>query len=65
MEGLWGSCLEEGERKLNESEGKQVYVQALTTFGSQEPETRVALRIRSIREYPQSQGGVCFTQRAG
>jgi hypothetical protein len=32
-----------GERKLNESEEKQVYVQTLTTFGSRELETRVAL----------------------
>jgi hypothetical protein len=26
MKGLWESCLEEGERKLNEGEGKRVYV---------------------------------------
>jgi hypothetical protein len=65
MKGLWGSCLEEGERKLNEGGGKQVYVQALTTFGSREPETRMALEIRSIWEYPQRLGGECFNVRAG
>jgi hypothetical protein len=26
IKGLWGSYLEEGERKLNESEGKRVLV---------------------------------------
>jgi hypothetical protein len=31
------------ERKLTQSEEKQVYIQVLTTFGSREAETRVAL----------------------
>jgi hypothetical protein len=53
MKGLCGSCLEEGEGKLNEGERKRVYVHALTTFGSPEPETRMALRIHSIRTFPQ------------
>jgi hypothetical protein len=30
MKGLWGCCLEEGERKLDDGEGKRVYVQVLT-----------------------------------
>jgi hypothetical protein len=61
IKSLRGSCLEEGERKLNEGEGKRVYVQALTTFGLREPETRVALGIRSIRKYPQSLSGGSLT----
>jgi hypothetical protein len=52
-----------GERKLNEGEGKKVYVQVLTTFNSQEPETRVALGKRSIRAYPRGLGGGCFNER--
>jgi hypothetical protein len=54
MKGLWGSCLEEWERKLNEGEGKLVYIQALTTFGSPETETSVALGIRSIQTFPRA-----------
>jgi hypothetical protein len=60
MKGLCGSCLEEEERKLNEGEGKPVYIQTLTNFGSPEPKMRVALRIR----FPQGLCGGCFRQRA-
>jgi hypothetical protein len=42
----------QGERKLSESEEKQVYVQTLTNFGSREVETRVALEIPPIQAYP-------------
>jgi hypothetical protein len=52
MKDLWGSCLEKGYRKLNQGEGKWVYVQALTAFGSREPATRVASWKRSIWRYP-------------
>jgi hypothetical protein len=48
MKGLWGSCLEEGERKLNEGEEKRVLVHVLTIFGSLEPETSLAPWKRSI-----------------
>jgi hypothetical protein len=37
----------------------------LTTFGSQEPEMRVALGKRPIRKYPQGLGKGCFMQRTG
>jgi hypothetical protein len=42
----------QGERKLTESEEKEVYLQVLTTFGSRETETRVVLGIPPIRAYP-------------
>jgi hypothetical protein len=51
-EGLIRSYLEKGDRKLNEGEGKRVYVQPLTTFGSREPETRVALGILNSKVSP-------------
>jgi hypothetical protein len=63
IKGLWGCCLEEGERKLDE--GKRVYVQVLTTFGSWEAETSLAPWKCSIRRYPQGLSGGCFRQRAG
>jgi hypothetical protein len=65
MKSLWGSCLKEGERKLNEDEEKQMLLTWLTTFGSRGPETRVALGIRSIRSFPRGLGRWCFKQRAG
>jgi hypothetical protein len=46
-EGLMRELFKQGERKLT-----QVYVQALTTFGSWEGETMVALDIPPIRAYP-------------
>jgi hypothetical protein len=45
MKGLCESCLKEEERKLNEGEGRSVYMQKLTTFSIWEPETNVALGI--------------------
>jgi hypothetical protein len=40
------------ERKLTQSEKKQVYVQVLTTFGSREAETRVALGYHRFERTP-------------
>jgi hypothetical protein len=55
------ACVQE----LVPSPCSQPLVRVLTTFGSREPETRVALGIPPIRAYAQGLGKRCFEQRAG